>query len=80
MLYDIIGWGGATLILAAYFLVSTKKLQPTSKEFQLLNLFGAIGIVVNSLHYRAFPSVGLNAVWILIALYVLVKVFKKTAD
>lgn len=67
--------GGAILILLAYFLVSAKKLQPTSQEFQLLNLFGAVGIVVNALHYRAYPSAGLNAVWTLIAVYGLAKYF-----
>jgi hypothetical protein len=80
MIYDVIGWIGAILILLAYFLVSTKKLSPTAKGFQLLNLFGAIGIVVNSLHYRAFPSAGLNAAWTLIAIYGLVKFFKSRTD
>lgn len=79
MVYDVIGWG-AILILLAYFLVSTKKLLPTSRTFQLLNLFGAISIVINSLHYQAFPSAGLNAAWTLIALYGLTRSFKKTAD
>lgn len=77
MLYDILGWGGAILILLAYFLVSVKKLQPTSDKFQLLNLFGAIGIVINSLHYKAFPSAGLNTVWTLIAIYGLVRILRK---
>lgn len=78
MFYDVAGWLGAVLILLAYFLVSTKKLPPTSKNFQLLNLFGAIGIVINSLYYKAFPSAGLNIVWTLIAIYGLVKAFRKT--
>jgi hypothetical protein len=77
MFYDIVGWIGAILILLAYFLVSTKKLAPTSRGFQLLNLFGAVGIVINSLHYRAFPSAGLNAAWTLIAIYGLMKAFSK---
>lgn len=80
MIYDVVGWVGAVLTLMAYFLVSTKRLEPTSREFQLLNLFGALGIVANSLHHQALPSAGLNAVWTLIAGYGLVKTFKKTAD
>lgn len=75
MIYDIVGWAGAVLILMAYFLVSTKKLLPTSKSFQWLNLFGAIGIIINSVHFRAFPSAGLNIVWSVIAVYGLVKAF-----
>jgi len=77
MIYDIVGWLGAVLILIAYYLVSVKKLLPASKEFQLLNLFGAIGIVVNSMVYRALPSAVLNTIWALIAFYGLFKAIKK---
>jgi len=76
MFYTIIGWAGAALILLAYLLVSTKKLSSVSKEFQLLNLFGAVGIVINSSVHRAFPSVGLNVVWAIIAVYGLAKAFR----
>ncbi|HVX47883.1 MAG TPA: hypothetical protein VHA05_00805 [Candidatus Saccharimonadales bacterium] len=76
MLYDVVGWVGAALILIAYFLVSTKKISPVSKSFQLLNLLGAVGIVVNSIHYRAFPSAGLNIAWTVIAIYGLVRAFR----
>lgn len=75
MLYNIIGWAGAALILLAYLLVSTRKLSSVSKQFQWLNLFGAIGIIINSSVHRAFPSVGLNVVWAVIAVYGLVKSF-----
>lgn len=77
MLYEIIGWIGTIAILAAYLLVSTKKLSPDSREYQLLNLTGAIGIIINSGVHGAIPSVGLNVVWLLIAVYGLVKVVKK---
>lgn len=73
MLYEIIGWGGTAAILLAYFLVSIEKLSPKSKEYQLLNLIGAIGIIINSGVHRAIPSVGLNIVWLLIAVYGLAK-------
>lgn len=73
MLYEVIGWVGTFAILAAYFLVSTKKLSPSSKKYQLLNLFGALGIIINSFVHAALPTVGLNAVWLLIAAYGLIK-------
>lgn len=76
MLYDVVGWAGAVFILLAYFFVSTGKLSASSKTFQALNLFGAAGIVINSVVHGASPSAGLNAVWTLIALYGLFKAFK----
>jgi hypothetical protein len=73
MFYEIIGWLGTILILSAYFLVSIKKISSDSMVYQLLNLLGAGGVVVNSFVHRAIPSVGLNVVWLIIAIYGLVK-------
>lgn len=67
LLMDVIGWIGAALVLSAYFLVSTKRLNGDSGPFQWLNLTGGIGLLINTLYYRAYPSSLVNIVWILIA-------------
>ncbi len=77
MFYEIIGWAGTLAILFAYFLVSFRKISSSSKEYQLLNLFGAMGIIINSAIHGALPSLGLNTVWLLIALFALYKIAKK---
>jgi len=77
MIYEIIGWLGTVAVIFAYFLVSMRKIGPNSKQYQLLNLFGALGIIINSAIHRAIPSVGLNTVWLLIAVYALLKLKKK---
>lgn len=77
MFYEIIGWAGTLAILFAYFLESFRKISSSSKEYQLLNLFGAIGIIFNSAIHGALPSVGLNTAWLLIALFALYKIAKK---
>ncbi len=76
MLIEIIGWLGTALILIAYFLISTKKITPGKKIYQWLNIIGAICIIINSLFHRAIPSVGLNIIWLFIAVYGLIK-FKR---
>lgn len=73
MIFEVIGWSGTGAILLAYALVSTGRISSTSKNYQLLNLFGAIGIIINSLVHRAIPSVGLNIIWFFIAIYGLIK-------
>jgi hypothetical protein len=78
MFFEIVGWLGTILILAAYLLVSVKKIEPTSKTYQFLNLFGAVGVGVNSLIHRALPSVGINLAWMIIAIYALVRSAKET--
>lgn len=66
---DIVGWTGAILVILAYLLITTRKVKASSILYQTLNFFGSIGIIVNSFFYRAYPSVIVNALWILIALY-----------
>ena len=74
---EILGWIGAGLVILAYFLVSTKKLPPTSITYQLMNLFGAFGVGVNVFVQRAYPSVAIQIVWAMIAIYGLYKAFKR---
>ncbi len=78
MLINILGWTGAAMVLAAYFLVSTKRLEGDSVLFQVLNLFGSALIFLNSLHFGAYPSVGVNGVWMLIAVFALVRILRKS--
>jgi hypothetical protein len=64
---DVAGWSGAALILGAYGLISAGKLQARSALYQWMNLAGAIGFIINSGWNSAWPSVGLNVVWLGIA-------------
>ena len=63
---NLLGWTGAALLLAAYWLVSTQRAAGNSGSYQVMNLLGAILVLANSLYYGAYPSVGVNAVWIAI--------------
>lgn len=73
MVIDLIGWLGAGCILLAYYLVSTKKVTASSKNYQLINLLGGISLVINAYAKGATPLVALNIVWIIIAVKSLVK-------
>lgn len=67
---ELYGWYGAIAILSAYFLNSFR-LIGVGATYQLLNLTGAVGIVIVSVHNGAYPPAGLNAVWALIAVIAL---------
>jgi len=60
---EIIGWTGAIFFIAAYFLLSIKKLRPEGLPYQLLNIGGGICLVVNSFHTHDYPSVLTNLIW-----------------
>jgi hypothetical protein len=68
---DIAGWSGAALILGAYGLISTGRLQARAALYQWMNIVGAAGLIINSGWNSAWPSAGLNVVWLAIAIYAL---------
>lgn len=71
---DIVGWAGAALVLAAYGLVSTRRLDGESVAYQLLNVVGAVGMLINTYIRGALPSAAVNVIWIAVGIYVLFKV------
>ncbi len=73
---ESIGWIGTVLIVAAYFLVSTNRISATSKNYQLLNFFGAIAVGVNVFYQSAWPAFTLQVVWAIIAVFSLLKIKK----
>lgn len=68
---EIVGWTATVLILGAYGLNSSGKVQARSALYQWMNLVGALGLIINSGWNGAWPSVGLNVVWFAISLYAL---------
>jgi hypothetical protein len=78
---DVVGWAGAVLVLAAYGLVSTKRLDGDSFAYQSLNVAGAAVMLINTYVRGALPSAALNVIWIGVGLYVLAKiVLRKRQD
>ena len=67
--FDAIGWIGATLLLMAYAMISSKKLEPDSTAYQLLNVIGSVLLVAHTIFYRAYPSSFVNLVWAGIAVF-----------
>ncbi len=68
---DAIGWYGVLAILSAYALTSFGFLAPSNLWYRLLNLTGALGIVVEAWSKRDAQPAFLNFVWALVALFAL---------
>jgi hypothetical protein len=62
----LLGWVGAAVLLAAYALVSTKRITGDSAVFQGLNMAGGAALALNSAANGAWPSAALNVVWVAI--------------
>jgi uncharacterized membrane protein len=67
--FDAIGWIGATLLLVAYAMISSKKLEADATAYQLLNIIGSVLLVANTIFYRAYPSSFVNLIWAGIAIF-----------
>jgi hypothetical protein len=57
---ELAGWAGALAVLLAYGLVSAERVSSRSWTYQLLNIGGAIGLVINSSWNGAIPSAVVN--------------------
>ena len=74
---EVVGWGGATLILLAYLLLSAGKLTGQSVLYQGMNVVGAAGFIVNGWWHGAIPSATLNVIWMLIGAIALWRILAK---
>jgi hypothetical protein len=79
LLLDVAGWIGAALLLAGYALVSSSRLSGDGVPYQVVNLAGSVGLMVNSANNAAWPSAGLNLVWAAIGGVALVKLTRARA-
>lgn len=77
LLIDILGWVGSVEVIIAYFLISSNKVNGQSVMYQVLNLTGAVFLIINTIYYGAYPSSLINVVWVGIAGYALIKMWIK---
>ena len=67
--YDWAGLAGTLMILAAFALLQAGKLAGTSLGYQLLNLFGALGVLASLLGKFNLSVFLLEGAWVVVSLY-----------
>jgi uncharacterized protein with PQ loop repeat len=77
---EIIGWIGAVLIVGAYSLNIYGVWKTRSMAYILSNLFGGIFFVLNTFVHKAYPSMIVNIIWVLIAVAAFFKKDKKESS
>jgi len=73
---EAIGWIGVGLVVLAYFLVSFDVMSGSGGLYQIMNLVGALGIIVHSVARKDYQPVVLNIIWGLIAVLALLHLVK----
>lgn len=76
----VVGNIGVLLILVAYYLLSTGRLRATSAQYQVMNLVGALIIMLYSILLSAWASVVLNGAWAIIAVVALLAIQRARAE
>ena len=73
LLIEMLGWIASVLIVGSYALNITGKLPASSKIYVLANIIGGIFFVVNTYYHHAYPSMFVNVIWVIIAIYMISK-------
>jgi hypothetical protein len=80
LVINILGWIGSIAVVAAYGLNSYQRIKSDSIAFQLLNLTGAIFLIINSIYKQAYPFTFINSVWSVIAIVAIVGIIRKRSS
>jgi hypothetical protein len=74
--YDWVGVAGTLMVLGGFLLLQAGRLSGTGIVYQLLNLFGAGGVLLSLLGTFNVSVFLLEAAWMLISGYGIVRTFK----
>ena len=65
---EIAGWAGAISLLSGYLLISNHVITSADISYHLLNLVGAIGLIIIAVTKRIYQSILVNIVWMTVAI------------
>lgn len=77
--YDWVGIAGTLMILGAFFLLQAGRVSGTGLTYQLLNLFGAAGVLVSLLGQFNISVFVLEIAWMAVSLYGIVRTVRGAA-
>ncbi len=75
--YDILGTLGVAVIIVAYFLLQTGRLQSEQLSYSVMNGVGAVLILISLYYDFNFPSFVVEFFWLLISLYGIVRYLRR---
>jgi hypothetical protein len=64
---EVAGWVGALTLVAAYYASSVGVIRPDARAYQGMNVVGSVGLGAVAWSHHTWPSLALNALWLLIA-------------
>lgn len=77
ILFDIIGMTGTFLVVGAFFLLQLDKVSPDGIKYNMMNLSGAVLLLISLCYNFNLASFVIELFWIVASLIGLYKYFKK---
>ena len=78
--YDWVGLFGVLLILLAYFVLQTGRIRGDGLTYQLMNLFGASGVLVSLFYKPNFSATLMEIAWVAISIYGIVRGLRRRGE
>ena len=75
---EFCGWYGMIVLILSYFLVSFGVIAADGVVFQLMNVTGAVGIMILAISKNVAQSVWLNLFWAMIGVIALINIFLRS--
>ncbi|WP_090389401.1 CBU_0592 family membrane protein [Niabella drilacis] len=72
-----VGWVGSIAYLLAYLFLSLNKLKVERPTYHLLNLVGALGLILHALDLHDYPNLVVNMAWGIIAVTAVVFIIRR---
>ncbi|MDJ1500364.1 CBU_0592 family membrane protein [Xanthocytophaga agilis] len=74
---ETVGWIGSVLVVTAYFLNMSGKIDAQSTLYKWLNIIGSAGLIILTLYHKAIPSAVVNIIWTVIGIAALIRTARK---
>ncbi|MFT4179352.1 MAG: hypothetical protein QM612_07805 [Thermomonas sp.] len=78
--YDWVGIAGTLMILSAFYLLQAGRIHGNRITYQLLNLFGAAGVLVSLWGKFNISVFLLEVAWVLVSLYGIARSFRAKVE
>jgi putative Ca2+/H+ antiporter (TMEM165/GDT1 family) len=78
--YDFVGNVGVALILFAYLAIQLGKIEAKQLSYSVLNLLGALFILISLIYAFNLSAVIIEAAWLIISLFGIFMYFRKNAE
>lgn len=74
---DLIGYGGGSMSLLAYLLITYNYISSNSAAYLTLNLVAGLALMIYTFRKKAYANTILNSFWFLISILAIVRLITK---